>query len=177
LKPGDRIFLDLRGTRRTFVYVFNEDSRGEIVRLFPLEGVEPANPLKGGRVHELPGHVNGVPQRWTVSSASGKEAILVVASSKALAGLEEAIEALPSARPEETGEGERPGAGGRQPEMAQGGPAAGRGEMKGIGQYAPDSPGSTDVKSELSRLEHLAAAEERAKGRIWFRRFEISTAF
>ena len=76
---GDRLSLELTASAPLYVYVFNEDSRGNAFGLFPLESVGHELPLSAGVPHVLPatGDDN---LAWTVDSIGGTERIHIVAS-------------------------------------------------------------------------------------------------
>ena len=52
---GDRLSLQVTSSVPTYVYVVNEDDRGESYLLFPLPGLQAVNPLTAGTRHEIPG--------------------------------------------------------------------------------------------------------------------------
>ena len=58
-REGDRLSLQVISSVPTYVYVVNEDDRGESYLLFPLPGLRAMNPLTAGTRHEIPGTVNG----------------------------------------------------------------------------------------------------------------------
>jgi hypothetical protein len=97
IRPGDQLFLEINGSGPMHVYAFNEDNAGVPYVLFPLGDLDTANPLDADTTHRLPGRVNGVEQYWDVTSAGGKETILVIASHTPLVGLEQRMEQLPKA--------------------------------------------------------------------------------
>jgi hypothetical protein len=77
---GDRISLQVHSSIPTYVFVVNEDDRGEAYLLFPLPGQALSNPLPAGRRHEIPGLVDGERVTWSVTSAGGREHFLIFAS-------------------------------------------------------------------------------------------------
>ena len=97
VQPGDDLFLEIEGNRQMYVYVVNQDQEGQAYVLFPLEGVEPANPLEPGS-HRLPGIAEGENIYWEVSSLGGRESVSVISSVNPLAVLEEEIKSIPRAR-------------------------------------------------------------------------------
>lgn len=94
LQPGDQLGLKFKSRDPLHVYVFNEaeSNLGEINTLFPVPGLDQANPLPGGKRHLLPGRYAGVPVFWDVDSLGGKERILIVASRGSRADLERRIQ-------------------------------------------------------------------------------------
>ena len=80
----------------TYVYVVNEDDHGASFLLFPLPGLETANPLPVGTPNEMPGFVNGTRVFWEVSTAGGREHFLVFASPQPLSpAFQRVFDALP----------------------------------------------------------------------------------
>jgi len=88
IRPGDKLFLEIEGSRTAHVYVLDEDSAGDSFLLFPAPGFDLTNPLAANHRHRLPGARGGVDMRWTVTSAGGKETVLVIAASRPLESLE-----------------------------------------------------------------------------------------
>jgi eukaryotic-like serine/threonine-protein kinase len=97
--PGDKLYLELTGDDAMNVYVFNQDEKGNVFVLFPLPGLDAANPLPPRLSNRLPGSRQGVPESWQVTSAGGSEELFVVASRSPLAGLEQELAAVPRAHP------------------------------------------------------------------------------
>jgi len=95
--PGDRLFMEIEASAKSHVYVFNEDSRGDAYLLYPLTGLDPANPLEGGVKHRLPGEKGGMRQYWNVTSSGGHETVYVIASRGPLEDLERSLASLPQA--------------------------------------------------------------------------------
>ncbi len=95
--PGDRLFLEIEGSREMHVYVLNEDQAGEAFVLFPLPDLDVDNPLPGRVVHRLPGAVSGADRYWEVSSAGGRETFLVIASMEPLTETEADFADVPRA--------------------------------------------------------------------------------
>ncbi|MEZ5063471.1 MAG: serine/threonine-protein kinase [bacterium] len=85
---GDSLSLSYAASESTWVYVMNEDERGEAYLLFPLPGLDARNPLPPGTTHALPGASGGHPIGWRVTSPGDREHLLVVASRKRLDALE-----------------------------------------------------------------------------------------
>ncbi len=125
--PGDKLFLEVEGTRPLHVYVLNRDALGETYVLFPLPDLERQNPLPAGRRLRLPGTLGGEPFTWQVTSAGGEEFLLVAASRQPLAELECALADVPRSAPGVPVRLDAPGL---------------IGTLRGIGGLAPDpSPG------------------------------------
>jgi hypothetical protein len=95
VQPGDRLFLQAQASAPTYMYVVNEDDRGESFLLFPLPGQTPANPLPAGSPTRLPGDRNGTRLYWQVTSAGGREHFLIFASPEPMPAFERMFAALP----------------------------------------------------------------------------------
>lgn len=80
IAPGDHLFLELEPAREAFVYVLTEDELGAAYLLFPVPGLELRNPLPPGAPVRLPGSRQGRPIDWRVTSAGGRDHILIVAT-------------------------------------------------------------------------------------------------
>jgi len=94
IAPGDALFMRLRVTSPTYVYVVNEDDAGDAYLLFPLPGHATENPLAAGTLVRVP----GVPDQeisWQVTSRGGREHFLFFASPERLQGFEEVFASLP----------------------------------------------------------------------------------
>lgn len=156
IAPGDQLSLEMSGGESLHVYVLDEDEQGETFTLFPVAGGEVGNPLARGR-HVLPGTRDGVPFDWVVTSAGGREHVLIVASRRPVAALEKAVAAMPAAATD------RPVAYAKVPEEAWAG-------LRGIGGMAASSVRPAGE----SRLEALARdlASRRDAG-VWVRHLSL----
>jgi hypothetical protein len=96
--PGDGLFLEIRCPESAHAYVLNEDDQGSVYVLFPVEGVEPKNPLPPGRVHRLPGSRSGKSVQWQVTSVGGSETVIVLVARAPLSSLEREIAGFPPAQ-------------------------------------------------------------------------------
>ena len=96
LHVGDRLDLTLASDRPTWVWVLNEDEAGAFHVLFPLAGLQLANPLPRGAI-VLPGEQDGRALSWQVSSAGGREEFLVVLADAPLEKFERRIATLAAA--------------------------------------------------------------------------------
>jgi hypothetical protein len=153
ISPGDHLFLDYRGREPLYVYVLDEDERGETFTLFPVAGTDLANPLAGGVEHRLPGRRDGAPFDWVVTSSGGREHLLVVASRKRLTVLEDLVAAT------------APAASDREVRYAAV-PHEALATLRGIGGMAPAEPGA-DAASRLGALAAGLAA--RPDAGLWVR--------
>jgi hypothetical protein len=92
------MFFSVDVSQPVFVYVVNQDDQGESNLLFPLPGVEPANPVPAGRGIRLPGSRNAEQYNWVVTSAGGRDHFYVYVSPQRLADFEQLLAALPRAQ-------------------------------------------------------------------------------
>lgn len=79
-----------------YVYVFNEDSRGNVWGLFPLAAAGHELPLAAGVSHFLPA-TRESSLSWTVDSVGGIERIHVLASPEPMPDVEQRFSELPAA--------------------------------------------------------------------------------
>lgn len=105
LAIGDRLALSFRSSRPAFVYIFDDDGSGDAAVLFPLRGIEPANPLAAETRYQLPGKNAAQALTWQVSSAATREQFVVIAADSAQTELEAAIAAWQHAGQESTQRG------------------------------------------------------------------------
>jgi len=61
--------------------------------LFPLNGLQPGNPLAADTTHVLPGSAGGTAMTWQVTRRAASEAFVVIAADTAQPELERAIDA------------------------------------------------------------------------------------
>jgi hypothetical protein len=163
--PGDSLSLEFEASSPMHVYVLNEDERGESYVLFPLPELALHNPLPGGVRHVLPGRKQGATARsleWIVSSAGGKEHLLIVASPERLTELEADLLAVP-----------RP-ANGEGPQYPRLGDAA-RLRLRGIGTLVERPAGEVPPAPQARLYEitsKLASRAETVRG-VWMRQVEF----
>ena len=154
--PGDRLSLEFRATRRAWVYVLNEDEKGESFLLFPAPALDRTNPLAADSTTILPGPVAGRENGWIVTSRGGREHFLVVASPEPVAALEAELARVPRA---ERGRPVRD-----EPVRA---PALD--QLRGVGGMAPLSAEPQPKRAgTIERFEHLAGRETGVRG-TWVR--------
>ena len=157
--PGDQLSLQVVSSVPTYVYVVNEDDRGDSYLLFPLPGL-PANPLAAGTRHEIPGIVNGSRVNWRVSSAGGREHFLIFASPQPLSpAFQRVFDALP-----------RPSA--DAPVLAQPLSTDLVGVLRGVGGLAkaPGPAAGPGLRAEFG--SPLPTGEETARG-VWVRQLTL----
>lgn len=94
---GDGLHLTLRASAPSHLYVINQDADGELAVLFPLAGLDLANPLPGGRDLVLPGTRNGRSLAWEIASPSVSEEFVVIASPQPLPRLQARLRERPAA--------------------------------------------------------------------------------
>jgi serine/threonine-protein kinase len=95
VEPGAELYAEVRTSAPTYVYVVNEDEKGESNVLFPLRGQSGMNPLPAGKTNRLPGVIGN----WVVDKAGGREHFLIFASPDRLEAFEQAFATLPHAEP------------------------------------------------------------------------------
>ncbi len=162
VKVGDFLGLEVEGSRDLHVYVLTKDDQGESYLLFPLPGFDQANPLSGAMPHHLPGARDGKELYWQVSSAGGRERLLVLASPTRMKDLEAEIAAMP-----------RPEVGGP---LAMAYPISPRTveRLRGIGSLG-EGPGTVSRERASDIFEEaraVARGKERAHG-VWVREIEL----
>lgn len=139
--PGDGLSLELRTIETLHVYVLNQDLAGAVFVLYPSQNFDLGNPLPQG-THRLPGTREGAPVDWEVTSAGGRETVVVVASRSPLRALERDLAGFMRA------DKERP--------VDPGSQASGEiGALRGVGSVKPSRPQggkSPRLDSVLSRL-------------------------
>ncbi len=157
IKVGDKLHMDVETSDAVHVYVLNHDQAGATFVLFPRPDCDLRNPLPSG-LHRLPGRKvsDGIPQDWEVDSSGGREQILILASQRPLADVEELIAQLPAGRqyaqlPQETAI-----------------------RLRGIGGVAPRPGGvaATDAARLFEDIKRLADIAERASG-TWMRQIGL----
>lgn len=162
VKPGDRLSLEVRVTRPAWVYVLNEDDRGERYVLYPQPRFDAHNPLSAESTFVLPGTVDGKESAWSVTSAGGREYFLVVASPEPVPEIEAELASIPAAAP------------GRPIEYARVGPVAVQ-RLRGVGGVvdAPlvDAP-PAERSPAFERFRALAGRETEVRG-VWVRQFVL----
>ncbi|HKH71896.1 MAG TPA: serine/threonine-protein kinase [Vicinamibacterales bacterium] len=95
LALSERVSMTVDVSTPAYIYVVNEDERGNSYLLFPLPGREPVNPLAAGR-HRLPGMLADEKLYWQVTTAGGREHFVVIASPSRSAMFERMFATLPS---------------------------------------------------------------------------------
>ncbi len=158
--PGDRLILEIEGDEDMYVYVLNEDEKGEAWVLFPA-GLDLDNPLSPGERHRLPGRQAGNQIAWEVTSAGGTEKFLVIASRHPLEDLERDIAQVPRA------------AQGRQVTYA---PVSSQsvGRLRGVGgrTVVESAPGEASAQVLSGIAESLSSKTARESG-IWTWRIQF----
>lgn len=159
LKLGDRLSLEFEASQDLHVYVVNEDDQGRAYALFPMPGLDLANPLPANRKHVLPGSIDGEPRDWQVTTPGGREHLLVLASPERLIEFEAELNALP-----------RP----REGQMAMEIPQSAKVRLRGIGGLvdAPDRAADGTAGRLFEMAESLAGETEVVQG-AWVRRIEL----
>jgi hypothetical protein len=155
--PGDRLSLELRTTRAAWVYVLNEDERGERYLLFPQPLFDARNPLPADSTFVLPGTIGGRENAWAVTSRGGREHFLVVVSPEPVAELEADLGKLPAPLP------------GRPVRYASVGPASVE-RLRGVGGVTelPETATPAPNADAFDRFRALAGSESGVHG-VWVR--------
>jgi hypothetical protein len=162
VKPGDRLSLELRTTRPAYVYVLNEDDRGERYLLFPQARLDVRNPLPPDTSLVLPGTLGGAEHAWTVTSAGGREHFLVVVSPEPVSEIEADLGRMPTADP------------GRPVQYARVGRRTIE-QLRGVGGMAPLPSSTARPATEtpaFERFRSLAGRETDVEG-VWVRQIEF----
>jgi hypothetical protein len=147
--PGDGLALRFQANEPVHVYVLDEDATGEVYVLFPAPGVELANPLAPGVLHRLPGTKEGRDMRWLVTSAGGKETVIVIATREPFTALEQEIASFPRANADRPVVDQRVGEGALE-------------TLRGIGGMVDAGPAGRGAPSpRLSEVVRRLAASDR----------------
>jgi hypothetical protein len=175
VETGSSVYLEFQAEEEAHVYVINEDARGERHLLFPRPEGELQNPLRGGRLHRLPGPVEvrdpgGALQygegSWTATSAGGKEWIFIRASLEPVEEIEGALA------------GERRKLAGSAASYLPLGEREMRGVLRGFGGLSVDH--REKIAAQEAFLADFAAAlregEEGAdrEGGVWLRKLTLN---
>ena len=94
---ADGLYMEVECDEPMYVYVLGEDEAGRLVVLFPLDDLEPRNPLPGGARHRLPGSRRGRHENWQGIPVEGREEVVVIGSRAALPDLERDVADAPRA--------------------------------------------------------------------------------
>jgi hypothetical protein len=94
---GDQLFMKIKTSVPTYVYVVNEDEQGHHYLLFPLSGYSLSNPLPPGGTHSLPGTRGQVEQHWQVTEVGKREHLIIFVSPTRLTSFEQMFAELPRA--------------------------------------------------------------------------------
>ncbi|MFN8588356.1 MAG: serine/threonine-protein kinase [Candidatus Eisenbacteria bacterium] len=158
VSPGDHLFLEFEGAEPLHVYVLDEDEQGETFTLFPVAGSDLANPLPTSARHRLPGQRDGAPFDWVVTSAGGREHVLIVASRKPIAALDQLVASVAAAAP------------GRDVRYAVV-PEEALATLRGIGGMAAAPAGARE--SKLERIARGLRAADHAG--VWVRQLTLES--
>jgi serine/threonine protein kinase len=158
IAPGDQLALEIDTDEPLWIYALDEDRTGVVSALFPVAGLDLANPVPKGH-HRLPGGRSGQPLDWQVTSAGGRETFLFVASREPVTAVEARVA---TAAPAHQGE-----------PVAYATLGAGDvGAFRGVTGLAPSKAPVTSGHG--GRLEALARdLESRSGSRPWFRKVVV----
>jgi hypothetical protein len=162
IAPGDRLSLRLQGIEPMHVYVLDEDREGEMFVLFPVPGVEPANPIQASRTVRLPGTVADSLVYWKVTSPGVRESLIAIGAREPIEELDSLLSYLPRVEP------------GRAVEMSASATSAAR-KLRGIGglQTLPEAHRTTARRRIEELLPQLEDRRAR-RGDIWIWRTELA---
>ena len=168
IAQGDELFLEVEASRELYLYVLNEDERGEAYVLFPWSKSSLENPLSPGR-HQLPGPPAEKPAAvqnasrilWQVTSAGGREHFLIIASPDRLTDIEADLRTVPN--PQLTGQR-------RIATLSR----STKERIRGIGGGVVRTEAESTVGSGriFERVKQLADQPEQARG-IWIRQIDL----
>lgn len=156
LELGDGLSLEFEASEPVYLYVINEDEAGSAYLLFPLPGFELGNPLPGRRAHLLPGRRAGRPKDWIVTSAGGREHLLLIASRERLEEFETEMRKLPAAGSE------------GYPQISE----SAKSRLRGIGGVGEASQTSISSRHLFDLAARLAARLEVVRG-TWMRQVDF----
>jgi len=161
VRAGQHLWLQIRMSRPAWVYVLDEDERGERYLLFPQPRFDVRNPLPADSALVLPGTVDGHEYAWSVTSAGGREHVLLIASPTPIQEIEADLARLPRAIP------------GRPIAYAPIGSSSVE-HLRGIGGMVRSSPGATSPPPSLvfDRFRALAGRETEVHG-VWIRQIVL----
>jgi serine/threonine-protein kinase len=92
--PGDQLFMQLTVSAPTYLYIVNEDDRGDSFVLFPLPGRAVDNPIRPETSIRIPG-TSKEKFNWELTSVGGREHFIVFASPERMQAFEEIFAKLP----------------------------------------------------------------------------------
>jgi hypothetical protein len=157
--PGDALSLELTTSVPAHVYVLGEDQRGAVFALFPMRSRGASNPLSAGARHRLPGSEEGQPLEWQVTSAGGRETILILVSTRPVDAIESAVATMAEPSP-----------GASVAYAAIDREALAR--LRGVGGVTRGTPLPEETKGGI--LNALAdELSRRRDGTLWMRRIEL----
>jgi len=156
--PGDKLFAQLRVSAPTYVYIVNEDDRGDSFLLFPLPGQAAENPISPGEPTRVPG-TRGGDVSWEITSAGGREHFLIFASPERLQAFEDLFATLP--RPSF----DRPAVSARLSDQTVS-------KLRGVGGLAAAPAPQTSARLATIFTSPLGDREETAQG-LWVRQLTV----
>ena len=151
ITPGDQLFLKVESDQSLYFYVVNQDEASEQYVLFPRPELDLNNPLPPGNELQLPGTINGIEQRWDVTSSGGRETILVVASQTALGQVEQFIARLNQTDPDD-----------ETLDLL--------GQLRGIGGLSAATP--SDSPADLNSIRSSLNQADKGMVKVWELTFE-----
>jgi serine/threonine-protein kinase len=155
VRVNDEIHLAVQTSKRTYLYVVNEDDKGVAYLLFPDPAHNMNNPIVPNAKVRVPPDLN-----WKVDSAGGQEHFIVFASTDELAALGDAFQRLPSPR-----------RGGEPQPLAPG--TVDR--LRGLGRLTPATPSDAAASRFRDVFTTPLKGPETATG-MWVRQLTVKSA-
>ena len=161
IRPGDQLSMTLRGSDSMYAYVLDKDRTGDVFVLFPIPGLEPANPIAPAVEHHLPGSMGDRRIYWKVTSSGGTDSIITIASRAPLEAWERLIRRFPRAQR------------GRsvQPNRVS---SEAIGTLRGIGGLAEEPPSHAAAVRSLGDALHELEERRARTGDVWIWTTELS---
>ncbi|HET6203499.1 MAG TPA: serine/threonine-protein kinase [Planctomycetota bacterium] len=93
IRSGEHLYFEMRPAEDSHLYVFNVDSSGSPIALFPSSeaSYDRGNPFEGGMLHHLPPTRGGKSIEFGIDDVTGEEVFYVVASRRPIPALEDAL--------------------------------------------------------------------------------------
>jgi hypothetical protein len=161
IRPGDQLSMTLRGSDSMYVYVLDKDRTGEVFVLFPIPGLQPANPMVPAVEHRLPGSIGDRRIYWRVTSTGGTDSIIAIASRGPLEAWERLIQRFPRARR-------------GMPVQPNRVSSEAIGTLRGIGGLAEETPGHAAAARSLGDAIHDLEDRRVRTGDVWIWTTELS---
>jgi Domain of unknown function (DUF4384) len=156
LRVDDELRLSVQTTVPAYIYVVNEDEKGNAFLLFPLPDGGQLHPLPANRPVRLPPGDN-----WLVNSVGDREHFLIFASTDPLTAFDEVFKKLPA-----------PQRGQRKPPAVKL-PSATIDTFRGVGGLAPTQP-RRDIGARFRDLFTTPLEGRETTQGMWVRQLTIA---